>query len=116
MHTGGPETFLEILEDLNKQISWNSLRGKDNRGLRKVLLLPLSLSIYIYIEREREGASLLAQMLICLQCGRPRASIHGSGISPREGHDHPLKNTCLENSMDRGDWWTTVHVVSKSLT
>ena len=38
-----PETFLEILEDLNKQISWNSLRGKDNRGLRKISLLPFSL-------------------------------------------------------------------------
>ena len=25
-------------------------------------------------------------------------------------------NTCLENSMDRGAWWATVHGVAKSQT
>ena len=31
----------------------------------------------------------------------------------REGNDNPLQYTCLENSMDRGDWWATVQGVAK---
>ena len=30
------------------------------------------------------------------------------------GHGHPLQYSCLENPMDRGAWWATVHGVSKS--
>ena len=35
--------------------------------------------------------------------------ILASGRSPRGGHGNPLKYSCLENPMDRGAWWTTVH-------
>ena len=41
-------------------------------------------------------------------------SIPGSGISPGGGHGNPLRYSCLENTMDRGAWWTTVHRVAKS--
>ena len=41
-------------------------------------------------------------------------SIPGSGRSPGGGHGHPLQYCCLENPMDRGAWWATVHRVSKS--
>jgi len=40
-------------------------------------------------------------------------SIPGSGRSPREGNGNPLQYSCLENPMDRGAWWATVHGVSK---
>ena len=40
----------------------------------------------------------------------------GSGRSPGEGHGNPLWYSCLENPMDRGDWWAEVHWVAKSLT
>ena len=40
----------------------------------------------------------------------------GSGRSPGEGHDTPLEYSCLENPMDRGAWWATVHRVAKSQT
>ena len=43
-------------------------------------------------------------------------SIPGLGRSPGEGNDNPLKYSCLENSMDRGAWWATVHGVTKSQT
>ena len=33
-----------------------------------------------------------------------------------EGNGNPLQYSCLENSMHRGDWWATVHGVSKSRT
>ena len=36
--------------------------------------------------------------------------------SPGEGNGKPLQYACLENSMDRGAWSTTVHGVTKSLT
>ena len=36
-------------------------------------------------------------------------SIPGLGRSPGEGNGNPLHYSCLENSMDRGSWWATVH-------
>ena len=43
-------------------------------------------------------------------------SIPGLGRSPGEGNGNPLQYSCLENSMDRGAWWATVHGVAKSWT
>ena len=43
-------------------------------------------------------------------------SIPGLGKSPGEGNGHPLQYSCLENPMDRGAWWATVHGVAKSQT
>ena len=42
--------------------------------------------------------------------------IRGSGRSPGEGNGNPLQYSCLENPMDRGAWWATVHGVAKSRT
>ena len=42
--------------------------------------------------------------------------IPGSGRSPGEGNGNPLQYSCLENPMDRGAWWATVHRVAKSRT
>ena len=42
--------------------------------------------------------------------------IPGSGRSPGEGNGYPLQYSYLENSMDRGAWWATVHTVTKSQT
>ena len=43
-------------------------------------------------------------------------SIPGSGRSPGEENGNPLQYSCLENSMDGGAWWATVHGVAKSQT
>ena len=40
----------------------------------------------------------------------------GQGRSLGEGNGNPLWYSCLENSMDRGAWWATVHGVAKSGT
>ena len=40
----------------------------------------------------------------------------GLGSSPGEGNGNPLQYSCLENSMDGGAWWATVHGVTKSRT
>ena len=38
--------------------------------------------------------------------------IPGLGRSPGEGNGNPLQYSCLENSLDRGAWWVTVHGVT----
>ena len=43
-------------------------------------------------------------------------SIPGSRRSPGEGNGDSLQYSCLENYMDRGAWWATVHGVAKSGT
>ena len=40
--------------------------------------------------------------------------ISGLGESPGGGHGNPLQYFCLENPMDRGTWWTTIHMITKS--
>ena len=42
--------------------------------------------------------------------------ILGTGRSRGEGNGYPLQYSCLENSMDSGAWWATVHGVAKSWT
>ena len=57
-------------------------------------------------------ASLLAQMVKNLLATQETVSL----ISPAEGNGYLLQYSCLENSMDRGAWWATVHGVAKSWT
>ena len=47
---------------------------------------------------------------------RDRGSIPGLGRSPGGGNGNPLQYPYLENPMDRGAWWATVHSVAKSWT
>ena len=42
-----------------------------------------------------------------------QGSIPGLGRSPGEGNGNPLQYSCLEDPMDRGAWWATVHRVIK---
>ena len=45
-----------------------------------------------------------------------QSSIPGSGKSSGEGNGKPLQYSCLENPIDKGDWWATVCGVAKSWT
>ena len=36
-------------------------------------------------------------------------SIPGLGRCPAKGNGHLLQYPCLDNSIDRGAWWATVH-------
>ena len=47
---------------------------------------------------------------------RDAALIPGLGRYPGVGHGNPLQYSCLENPMDRGACWATVHGVTKSRT
>ena len=61
------------------------------------------------------GASLAAQMvknLSTMQETQVR-SLDQKDL-PGEGNGYPLQHSYLENSMDRGAWWTITHGVAKS--
>ena len=47
---------------------------------------------------------------------RDASAIPGSGRSPGGGHGDPIQYSCLENLMDRGAWWVTIHTVAQSRT
>ena len=47
---------------------------------------------------------------------RDTGSIPGLGRAPGGGRSNPLQCSCLENSLDRGARWATVHRVTKSQT
>ena len=46
---------------------------------------------------------------------RDKGSIPGLGRSPGGGNGNLLQYSCLENPMDRGAWWATVHGATKEL-
>ena len=45
---------------------------------------------------------------------RAMGLVPGLGRYPGEGNGNPIQYSCLENSMDRGTWWATVHEDAKS--
>ena len=47
---------------------------------------------------------------------RDVGSIPELGRSPEEGNGNPLQYSYLENAMDRGAWWATLHRVTESQT
>ena len=59
-------------------------------------------------------ASLVIKNLPAVQEMQRQDTNPGLGKSPREGNGNPLQYSCLENAMDRGVWWATVHGVAKS--
>ena len=63
------------------------------------------------------GASEVAQWLKTLPASaEDLSSIPALGRSPGVGNSSLLQYSCLENPMDRGGWWATVHGVAKSWT
>ena len=50
----------------------------------------------------------MAQMVKNLPT-KQRIWVQGLGRSPEEGNSYPLQDSCLENPMDTGAWWATVH-------
>ena len=60
-------------------------------------------------------ASLVAQTVKNLPATRETwVQSLGQEDPPGEGHGNPLQYSYLKNSMDRRDWWATVHGVTKS--
>ena len=57
------------------------------------------------------------RQLTVFGCLRIRHMIYAILVSANgEGNGDPLQYSCLENPMDGGAWWATVHRVTKSRT
>ena len=66
------------------------------------------------VKWQRKGPLKFQEASAC-NAGDP-GLIPGLGRSPGEGNGNPLQYSCLENPMDGGAWWATVHGVAKSRT
>ena len=62
------------------------------------------------------GSALVKNLPAKAGDARDVSSVSGSGRSPGEGNGSPLQYSCLENLVDGGAWWATVHWVVKSWT
>ena len=70
-------------------------------------LFPICLVLLRYYRHDSEGKTSAWN-------AGDLGSIPGSGRSPAEGNGNPLQYSCLENPMEGGAWWATVHGVAKS--
>ena len=59
---------------------------------------------------------MVAQMVKNLPAMWETQVFPGLGRPPGVGNGNPLQYSCLDNAMDRGAWWATVHGVAKSQT
>ena len=75
--------------------------------LRKFLML---------LFRGFPGGTVVKNLLASAQDAGGLGLIPGWGSSPGEENGSKLQYSCLENPMDRGAWWATVHGVTKSRT
>ena len=82
----------------------------------------LSFNIKIILKKERRVNKASQVVLVVKNLPANVGDIRDAGLipefgrSPGEGHGNPSQYSCLENSMDRGAWRTTVHGVAKSRT
>ena len=78
-------------------------------------IAPLKMTDKIKYLRCRDSLMAQTGKASAQNAGDP-GSISGLGRAPGEGNGNPLQYSCLENSMDGGALWATVHGVAKSRT
>ena len=76
----------------------------------------LCIYTYIYVCIYTQVALVINNLPVSAGNLRDSDLIPGLGRSPGGGHGNPLQYSCLENPMDRGAWWATVHSITKSWT
>ena len=84
--------------------------------LNIVILLLSSLLETDEKRRTSQVALVVKKLLANAEDIKDTCSIPGSGRSPGGGHGNPLQYPCLENPMDRGAQWATVHSIPQSQT
>ena len=100
--------------DQNEQIWMDVKDGESSRYRMKLCcntLKPRSLSVLRGSEKGFPGSSA-AKESAC-NAG-DLGSISGLGRTPGEENGYPFQYSSLENTMDRGSWQATVHVVAES--
>ena len=76
----------------------------------------LNLDTEIHDKRASQVALVVKNLPANAGDVRDTGSIPESGRSPGEGNGNPLQYSCLENSLGRRSWRTTVHGVAKNQT
>ena len=73
------------------------------------------------LKRERQrglwsflDGSVVKNLLANAEDAGDVGSIPRLGRSPGEGNGNPFQYSCLENPMNRGAWWATVHRIAES--
>ena len=84
--------------------------------LNIVILLLSSLLETDEKRRTSQVALVVKKLLANAEDIKDACSIPGLGRCPGGGHGNPLQYPCLENPMDRGAQWATVHSIPKSQT
>ena len=99
------------------KIPWTKEPGwQSSVGLQRVRRdCGTNLCFFFFFNPRRASLVALTVKRSACSAGDP-GSIPGLQRSPGEGDGNPLQFSCLENPMDGGAWWATVHGVVKSRT
>ena len=88
---------------------WGTVWGSQCQGSKN----PRASSSQDWREKQEPGGTVVKHLPVN---ARDAGSISESGRSPGKGNGNSLQYSCMENSVDRGAWWSTVHGVAKSWT
>ena len=66
--------------------------------------------------RASQGGPVVKNLLAKAEDAGDGGSVSGLGRTPKGGNGNPPQYSCLENPMDRGAWWATVHGAAESQT
>ena len=92
-------------------------RDLPNPGMKPVYpAIPASQADCLPLSRWENPISADTMVKNLSASARDAGLIPGSGKSLGEGNGNPLQHFRLENPMNRGRWWTTIHGVPKSWT
>ena len=101
-----PATFLKKTLLQMRSFLWTDFRFHRKENIKLIFFSIIYLLIGLVVKNPPTNAGDL----------RDTGSIPRLRRHPVEGHGNPLQYSCLENPMDRGAWWATVHGVAKSQT
>ena len=85
------------------------------QGIQHVICVKMGRAVYAYRYLPVwafQGALVVKNPPASAGALRDKDMIPGSRKSPGGGHGNTLQYSCLENPMDRGTWWATVHSVA----
>ena len=102
----------------NWYLDWGRIWDENGEEILSVCLNVSLMFMGKAKEREQFGDSTEVGSVVkesTCNAGDPNL-IPESGRSLGGGHNNPLQYSCLENPMDRGAWWSTVHKVTESQT
>ena len=106
--------FLDIIRKESNKSKWDYVKVKVALSCL-TLCDPVNCTVYLY-KYVASQVTLVVRNPLANADVRDMGLISGSGRSPGGGDSTPLQYSCLENPMDRRDWWAIAHRAAKSRT